>query len=274
MRKYYDEDLDFAFESVLGFIDDYEDPHMYKPASEAMKKSDRDKLPDSAFALPRKRKYPINDAESIRNDIKYFRFVPKEDQEECAKNIYEAAKKFGIEITITSGNPFNKYYPDVKVVPPTRKDKTKRIVPKDMDITDEQKKLRDSSNIKWKYVTPLKKSSAIRDFEKAYGVSVPGDIKKCIEKNNGGTPSPQCFTLGKEKNKVFGNLLSFNEEDDDSVYKFTSVIKRKNIIPFGITPNGDLICSKAGKIVYYDHETDKIIPISGSLTDFLNSLYK
>ena len=138
-------DYDAVFESVMDFLEEDSDMEVRSTSSmamEAMKKSDRDKLPDSAFALPKKRKYPINDEESVRNGIKYFRFVPKEDQKLCAENLYKAAKKFGIDITITAGNPFNKFYPDVKVVPPTRRDKTKRVVPKDMGITDAQEKIK------------------------------------------------------------------------------------------------------------------------------------
>lgn len=142
MNRFYDEEFNSAFESVMSFVDDnYVDPYAMtgkNVATEAMKKSDRDKLPDSAFALPAKRKYPINDAESVKNGIKYFRFVPAEDQKECATNLYNAAKKFKIDITITAGNPFNKFYPDVKVVPPTRKDKKNHVIPKKMDVTDAQ----------------------------------------------------------------------------------------------------------------------------------------
>ena len=97
-----------AFESIMDFLDPeyHEDDDLLEKrvVTEAMKKSDRDKLPDSAFALPKKRKYPINDEESVRNGIKYFRFVPEEDRKECATNLYKAAKKFKIDITITAGS--------------------------------------------------------------------------------------------------------------------------------------------------------------------------
>lgn len=316
----YNEEFNSAFESVLNLIDDsYVDPLAIEEdvATEAMKKSDREKLPDSAFALPKKRKYPINDADSVKNGIKYFRFVPKDDQKECAKNLYTAAKKFGIDITITKGNPFEKYYPDVKVVPPTRKDKKDRVIPKDTDVTDVQDKMKDAkenfgvgpgidftqsaaistsimtqgnaaavdykeaekalndSGVTWKYVIPLKSKFAISKYFMKYLKygGIPADLQICFVKYNGGTPNPQCFTLGKENYKVFGNLLSLNKDDEDSVYKFTSVAKRKKIIPFGITPNGDLLCISKGKIVYYDHENDSIIPICNTFTEFLNSLY-
>lgn len=143
-----------AFESIMDFLDPeyHEDDDLLEKrvVTEAMKKSDRDKLPDSAFALPKKRKYPINDEESVRNGIKYFRFVPEEDRKECADNLYKAAKKFKIDITITAGNPFNKFYPDVKVVPPTRRDKKTRVVPKKMDITDAQEKIKKQNESKKK----------------------------------------------------------------------------------------------------------------------------
>lgn len=139
----------YAFESVMDFLSD-DSVKIGKPVTEAMRKADRDKLPDSAFALPKKRKYPINDEASIRNGIKYFRFVPEEDRKECAANLYKAAKKFKIDIIITAGNPFNKFYPDVKVVPPTRRDKKTRVVPKKMDITDAQEKIKKQNETKRK----------------------------------------------------------------------------------------------------------------------------
>jgi hypothetical protein len=81
-----------AFESIMDFLDPeyHEDDDLLEKrvVTEAMKKSDRDKLPDSAFALPKKRKYPINDEESVRNGIKYFRFVPEDSPENSLLTIF------------------------------------------------------------------------------------------------------------------------------------------------------------------------------------------
>ena len=45
------------------------------------------------------------------------------------------------------------------------------------------------------------------------------------------------------------------------------------MFPFAITPFGDLICEKGGKVVYWFHEEDKIYNIASSLEEFLNMLY-
>ncbi len=130
-----------AMEGILSFLED-DDPD--EIATEAMKKSDRDKLPNSAFADPDRRQYPINDEESLRNGIKFFRFVPKDRQELVAKNFLKAAKKMKIKIVITKGNPFEKYcknYPDVQIVPPRRVHKGKDL-PKKADVTDIQDALK------------------------------------------------------------------------------------------------------------------------------------
>lgn len=93
--------------------------------TEALSKKDRSKMKDDEFAVPSIRKYPINNEESIKNGIKFFRFVPAEYRDECAKNLIAAAKKFKIEIAITKDNPLLKYYPDAKIIPRTRTTKKK-----------------------------------------------------------------------------------------------------------------------------------------------------
>ena len=103
-----------AYESFFSILDPDESTMI---TVEAMTKSDRNKLKDSDFAVPEIRKYPINDIGSTKNGIKYFKFVPDQYKDECAKNLIKAAKKFKIEISVTKDNPFLKYYPTAKIVP-------------------------------------------------------------------------------------------------------------------------------------------------------------
>ena len=101
-------DYDAVFESVMDFLEEDSDMEVRSTSSmamEAMKKSDRDKLPDSAFALPKKRKYPINDEESVRNGIKYFRFVPKEDQKLCAEIFTKLRRNSVLKLRSLRGIP-------------------------------------------------------------------------------------------------------------------------------------------------------------------------
>jgi len=65
---------------------------------------DRSKLPDSAFGLPKERKYPLylkNKEESeshINNAIKFFMYCPENKRKQLANNIKKAADKYGISI--------------------------------------------------------------------------------------------------------------------------------------------------------------------------------
>ena len=99
-------------------IDKQKVPEMSK---KKLARKERDNLPDSAFGLPKMRKYPLTDPDRVKNAIKYFKFCGKENRAELAKNIEKAAKKFKIEIVVTRGNPIADYIKGVKEVAPKKK---------------------------------------------------------------------------------------------------------------------------------------------------------
>ena len=125
---YHDDYLEpVALEAVLDLTEEYD------AATEALKKKDRDAMPESAFALPKERKYPIDTEESVKNGIKYFRFVPKENRKTVAAAYIKAIKKFKIDVRIAKGNPFIEYYPQANVYQAKRGNKGKGI-PKKADL--------------------------------------------------------------------------------------------------------------------------------------------
>ena len=71
--------------------------------------------------------------------------------------------------------------------------------------------------VEWKYTSKLKTGNEIDVLEIKYHFKLPDDLKECIKKNNAGMPYPSKFDTVTSKNRVFGGLLSFNEEDDDIV---------------------------------------------------------
>lgn len=77
--------------------------------------------------------------------------------------------------------------------------------------------------------------------------------------------------------KVFGAVLSFNknEEDTDSVFTALEVIDDKNIFPFAIDPFGNYICLNLEKqvVVFGDHETNEVLSTNQELETFLRGLY-
>ena len=85
-------------------------------------KEERDALPDDAFGLPKKRKYPLiltkpedrteNDKDGgshIRNAIAFFHYCKEEDRKELAENIMKAIKKYDLDIKISKNNLIRKY---------------------------------------------------------------------------------------------------------------------------------------------------------------------
>ncbi len=58
-------------------------------------------LPDSAFAFPKERKEPLNDASHVRNAIARFNQVEgvsDAERDEAWKRIRSAARKFDVEV--------------------------------------------------------------------------------------------------------------------------------------------------------------------------------
>jgi hypothetical protein len=66
--------------------------------------SDREKLPDSAFAFPEKRKEPVTDASHVKAALARFDQVDgvsDADRDLAFRNIKKAAKHYGIDVEET-----------------------------------------------------------------------------------------------------------------------------------------------------------------------------
>jgi hypothetical protein len=62
---------------------------------------DRDKLPDSAFAFPDKRKEPLTDKSHVRNALARFdqvQDVSDSERDQAFANIKAAAKHYGLDV--------------------------------------------------------------------------------------------------------------------------------------------------------------------------------
>ena len=73
--------------------------------------ADRNKLPDSAYAFPDKRKEPMTDASHVRNAIARFdqvEDVTDNEREQAFANIKKAADHFGVEMTASNWRELGK----------------------------------------------------------------------------------------------------------------------------------------------------------------------
>ena len=62
----------------------------------------RSSLPDSAFGIPQDRKYPLDSKKHVKSAIKLFGHAEESKKKQLAKNIYTAAKKYGIDVPETT----------------------------------------------------------------------------------------------------------------------------------------------------------------------------
>ena len=64
--------------------------------------ADRNELPDSAYAFPKKRKEPLTDAKHVRNALARFdqvEDVTDAERDQAFANIKKAAEHYGVEMT-------------------------------------------------------------------------------------------------------------------------------------------------------------------------------
>lgn len=80
---------------------------------------DRNELPDSAFGIPKLRKYPLKimkdgklqyDEVHISKAITYFRKCDPQYKDELARNICKGIKATGMKVSIGEDSPFYPYY--------------------------------------------------------------------------------------------------------------------------------------------------------------------
>lgn len=71
----------------------------------------RSELPDDAFGIPGKRKFPLDTKAHVRSAIKFFNYAEPEDEAELSKNIIKDMDKFNItDVKVSKKNRFSKYY--------------------------------------------------------------------------------------------------------------------------------------------------------------------
>lgn len=130
------------------------------------------------------------------------------------------------------------------------------------------------SDITWKYVKPLKNLNAIDAFEKEHSITFPSDLKEILLKNNGGRPSLKYYDTKTEKDKEFKTLLSFNEEDIETIYKHYPLDSSdETLTPFASDPAGNYFVIKDRKICLWNHESDTTVFIANTFSDFLMTLH-
>ena len=132
--------------------------------------------------------------------------------------------------------------------------------------------------IKWEYSKKLNDKGAIDKFEKKYSIEFPSYLKKIMSENNGGFPTPYVCTLYDEEENDFNKLLSFNEDDDDSIFDVADYFIPKGYIPFGCDSYNGYYCIHENYVVYINFLNDNIdlndeYILAESVEEFFDSLH-
>ena len=85
----------------------------WKPHTEhgTLDSSDRNELPESAYAFPKQRKEPLTDARHVQTALARFdqvQGVSDDDRDLAFANIKEAAKHYGVEMNESSWHDLGK----------------------------------------------------------------------------------------------------------------------------------------------------------------------
>lgn len=122
----------------------------------------------------------------------------------------------------------------------------------------------------------------IKTVEDQWKIQFPNDFVECVCKNDGATPEPSTFDFEGRKGISFGFLLSFRPDSEMYILDVYNRIKKalpKDVFPIADDPAGNFICfdfrqdPNNPKVVFWDHEWDKVVPICDTFTELLNKLY-
>lgn len=162
----------------------------------------------------------------------------------------------------------------------------------------------DKSNVVWKYVQRGIRLDEVRKVEEEIGVRFPADYVKCVLENDGGHPQPNEVKLPSGHEVVFGVLLSFAEDEVDSLIESYRILEERlptGVVPFADDPGGNCFCFDFSQdrdnpsIVFWYHEyaltredyeglgdlgksyeevlrEEAIRPVCGSFTELLSML--
>lgn len=194
---------------------------------------ERKSLPDKTFGLPEKRKFPLNDYDHVVLAIKFFNRCDKKDQEELAKNILKAMRKYKVPTDkigknnklrnyinefITEGlfkkDPYKDAIKKYKNYNPSRPNCTKTINDIANTLVDDIAK-----NIRTKLIKVENNEddtlSVIFKTDKVSGLN-----KRCFDsviRSKGVTLLNESYKLITVKYKDCILLVSTSDEDDDDI---------------------------------------------------------
>lgn len=161
------------------------------------------------------------------------------------------------------------------------------------------------NQVKWSVWDAPVTREVVEEVAKKLHVRFPSDYIECAMANHGGHVSPHLF-LAEGKERVFGTLLSYVQEDSEYIVEVFHDYKETlpaQVIPIAFDPAGNLLCFDYKNhedhpiIVFWEHENaaekkmlmheegltaeqteerarENIFYVADSFTEFLEKLYE
>lgn len=131
--------------------------------------------------------------------------------------------------------------------------------------------------VQWVRVKPLEDSESIDRLEKQYQFALSPALKTCIQNYNGGRPRPNTVRLANGQENDVKMLLSYNQADIETVYRvlpFFIDLFHGSVIPFATDSAGNYYCERAGEILLWIQGEEKLYPVCGGFSAFLDAFYE
>ena len=113
----------------------------------------------------------------------------------------------------------------------------------------------------WKYVKPLEDSDSVRAFLKKYRINMPKSMIETLETYNGGRPADKRILTSAKREYVFKTLLSYNENDKETIYSvYPDPFRKLGLYPIASEAAGNYVCYDVTNRnwVLYNHEVDRV----------------
>jgi hypothetical protein len=127
--------------------------------------------------------------------------------------------------------------------------------------------------VEWLRGKEISNPNTIIEFEKLHSVSLPPVYKDFIKRHNYTMPNPNQIMVSGLGQKVVSLMLSFNSDDTVNMQDTYEYFEDKDLIPFAEDPGGNFFCFSNHKVVFWEHEEDKIYPVADTFEDFLKMIF-
>lgn len=135
-------------------------------------------------------------------------------------------------------------------------------------------------------------NQTIKLFESFLDINLPNSYRSFLQKNNGGSPEPNCFNFyGEDSGSSIHYFYGINADPDYDIVKDLKIYKDRippDCLPIAYDEGGNLICLilkgiNREKIYFWDHELEKdddepdysnMTLIANNFDEFINGLYE